>query len=177
MLKFQALNLPMDNNNYREVGMHPEMIQGLTDFILKAKQATYVGGGNKLLPYRLGSHDLQFQIGDWTYHDSYFGESDFIGEEIVYQRGKVVWGMNYFGRIILPDKISSAIAGEIIQQSLSELYRSGRFLGGYKHIVGEFTYTDTNTGDTLYFTGREWIERDGEIVYALDYHGGLVKNE
>ncbi len=154
--------------------MLSEMIRELTDFILEAKQATYVGGGNKLLPYRLGSHDLQYQKGEWAYHDSYFGESDFIGEEIVYHRGKVVWGMNYFGRIIVPGKITSAIAGGIIQQSLSELYRAGRFLGGYKHTVGEFTYTDTNTGNPLYFTGREWIERNGEIVYALDYHGGLI---
>ncbi len=155
--------------------MQPELVHELTDFILQAKQSTYVGGGNKLLPYRLGSHDLQYQKGEWIYHDCYFGESDFIGGEIVYHNGKVVWGMNYFGRIIIPDKITSAKAGEIIQKSLSAMYRLGRFLGGYKHSVGEFAYTDTNDGDPLYFTGREWIEKDGEIVYALDYHGGLVK--
>lgn len=154
--------------------MQSELVQELIDFILHAKQATYVGGGNKLLPYRLGSHDLQYQREYWVYHDCYFGESDFIGGEIVYHRGKVVWGMNYFGRIILPDKITSPIAGEIIQQSLSEMYLSGRFLGGYKHAAGDFTYTDTNTGDPLYFTGREWIDKNGEIVYALDYHGGLI---
>jgi hypothetical protein len=32
----------------------------LHDFILQAKKATYVGAGKKLLPYRLGSHDLQY---------------------------------------------------------------------------------------------------------------------
>ena len=46
-------------------------------FIIRAKAATYVGSGQKLLPYRLGSHDLQFSEGDWAYHDSYLGESDF----------------------------------------------------------------------------------------------------
>ena len=91
---------------------------------------------------------------DWAYHDSYLGESDFIGEEAVYFRGKVVWGMNYFGRILHPEKITSAQAGAIIQQSLSTMYQSGRFLGGFKHTVGEFTYTDTNDGDPFYFTGR-----------------------
>jgi hypothetical protein len=156
--------------------MQPEAIQELTDFILQAKQATYVGGGSTLLPYRLGSHDLQYQKGDWIYHDCYFGESDFIGGEIVYHLGKVVWGMNYFGRILLPNKITSAMAGKIIQQSLTEMYRLGRFLGGYKHSIGEFIYTDTNSGDPLYFTGREWIEKSGEKVYTLDYHGGLVND-
>jgi hypothetical protein len=148
--------------------------QELINFILLAKQATYVGGGNKLLPYRLGSHDLQFFKDDWAYHDSYLGESDFIGEEIVYHFGKVVWGMNYFGRILRPDKITSAQAGAIIQQSLTKMYQSGRFLGGYQHTIGEFTYRDTNDGDPLYFTGREWIEFNGGMVYQLVYHGGLI---
>jgi hypothetical protein len=138
--------------------------QEMINFILLAKQASYVGGGNKLLPYRLGSHDLQFFKDDWAYHDCYLGESDFIGEEIVYYRGKVVWGMNYFGRILQPEKITSAQAGAIIQQSLSKMYQSGRFLGGFQYTVGEFSYTDTNEGDPLYFTGREWIDLKGEMV-------------
>ena len=54
--------------------MQPISIQDLINFILLAKQATYVGGGNKLLPYRLGSHDLQFFKDDWASHDSYLGE-------------------------------------------------------------------------------------------------------
>jgi hypothetical protein len=155
--------------------MQPELIRDLLNFILRAKQATYVGGGRKLLPYRLGSHDLQFFEDNWAYHDSYFGESDFIGEELVYYQGKVVWGMNYFGRIIRPERITSAEAGVIIQQSLSIMYQSGRFLGGFKHSIGDFNYTDTNKGDPLYFTGEEWIEHHGEIVYALVYHGGLIE--
>ena len=156
--------------------MQPKSFQDMIDFILLSKQATYVGGGNKLLPYRLGSHDLQFLKDDWAYHDCYLGDSDFIGEEIVYYCSKVVWGMNYYGRIICPEKITSAQAGAIIQQSLSKMYQTGRFLGGFQHSVGEFVYTDTNDGDPLFFTGREWIEFEGEIVYQLIYHGGLINN-
>ncbi len=66
----------------------------LEQFIVRAKQSTYVGGSSKLLPYRLGSKDLQFKEGIWAYHDSYFGEDDFIGREIVYYQMKSVWGMN-----------------------------------------------------------------------------------
>ncbi len=156
--------------------MQSEHLQDLINFILLAKKASYVGGGKTLLPYRLGSHDLQFFADDWAYHDSYLGESDFIGEEAVYFRGKVMWGMNYFGQILHPEKITSAQAGSIIQQSLSTMYQSGRFLGGFKYTVGEFTYTDTNDGDPLYFTGREWIVFKDEMVYQLVYHGGLIKD-
>ena len=152
----------------------PQM-DDLVKFILRAKQATYVGSGKKLLPYRLGSHDLQYHEADWAYHDSYVGENDFMGEEIVYYRGKVVWGMNYYGRILQPEKITSAQAGNVIKQSLTKMYQSGRFLGGFINTVDEYMYHDTNEGDPQYFTGKEWIEVDGEIVYSLDYHGGLIR--
>src|SRR5690349_5667646 len=97
-------------------------LAALEVFIVRAKQQTYVGDGHKLLPYRLGSKDLQYAEGDWAYHDSYVGESDFIGQEIVYYQGKPVWGMNYFGVILCPDKITSAQAGEMIKHGLTRLY-------------------------------------------------------
>ena len=155
--------------------MQPSQFDQLHNFIVKAKQSTYVGSGQKLLPYRLGSHDLQFFEGDWAYHDSYLGERDFIGQEAVYYCQKVVWAMNYFGRILNPVRITPAEAGAMIKASLSRMYAEGRFLGGFQHSDGELTYVDTNEGDFLFFTGREWINRKGETVYELVYHGGLVK--
>jgi hypothetical protein len=155
--------------------MDASLLDQLHTFIVRAKQATYVGSGQKLLPYRLGSHDLQFIDGDWAYHDSYLGENDFIGEEAVYYQHKVVWAMNYFGRILVPDKITSAQAGAMIKASLTRMYSEGRFLGGFEHTEGDLTYVDTNEGDIQYFTGREYILRIEELVYELVYHGGLVK--
>jgi hypothetical protein len=153
-----------------------QKIINLHDFILHAKSATYVGRGQKLLPYRLGSHDLQFFEGNWAYHDSYLGENDFIGEEVVYFQNKVVWAMNYYGRILEPGLINSAQAGSIIQQSLTKMYAEGRFLGNFTCTSGEYTYQDTNQGNVEYFTGKEWINRNGIIVYELVYHGGLLKS-
>lgn len=151
------------------------LLDQLQAFIIRAKQATYVGSGQKLLPYRLGSHDLQFEEGDWAYHDSYLGENDFIGEEAVYYRRKVAWAMNYFGRILKPDRITSAQAGAMIKTSLTRMYAEGRFLGGFEYTERELTYIDASQGDFQFFTGREFIRRDGEVVYELVYHGGLVR--
>jgi len=121
-----------------------------------------------------GRTDLQYFEGDWAYHDSYLGENDFIGEEAVYFRGQVVWAMNYFGRILKSEGITSAEAGQMIKVSLTKMYAEGRFLGGYEHVEGDLTYVDTSDGDHTYFTGREWISRGGQKVYELVYHGGLV---
>ncbi len=84
--------------------------------------------------------------------------------------------MNYFGYILQPDRISSAQAGHVIQVSLTRLYQEGRFLGGFECIVDGLRYVDTNEGDVQLFHGKEWIEREGQIVYELRYHGGLIKN-
>jgi hypothetical protein len=80
-------------------------LETLEQFIVRAKRNTYVGSAKELLSYRLGSKDLQFAEHDWAYHDSYLGESDFIGQEIVYYRMKPVWGMNYLVSFCNPIKL------------------------------------------------------------------------
>lgn len=83
--------------------------------------------------------------------------------------------MNYYGRILEPTMIEPAEAGQIIQESLSQMYREGRFLGGFEHATQGSIYVDTSEGDVASFAGREWIEREGVRVYELVYHGGLVR--
>jgi len=139
-------------------------IHALNTFIVCAKAATYVGDGEQVTPCRLGSHDLRFVDGDWAYHDSYFGGSDFIGEEVVYFAEKPVWAMNYYGRILREDLITAAQAGQMIKASLSRMYKEGRFLGGFEHTENGLTYTDTSEGNTDDFHGREFIRRGQEIA-------------
>jgi hypothetical protein len=75
-----------------------------------------------------------------------------------------------------PGRIAAQDVGAVIQQSLTEMYRQGRFLGGFEHSVAGSTYRDRNEGDAASFTGVEEILRDGVVVYRLVYHGGLVKD-
>jgi hypothetical protein len=150
-------------------------LERLNAFIVKAKAATYVGGGVRSPPCRPGSHDLEFHEGAFSYLDSYFGGTDFIGQEVVYYDDEPVWAMNYYGRILEPAMITAEEAGRIIQESLSKMYEEGRFLGGLEHDTGNGIYVDTSEGDVASFTGREWITRGGVKVYELIYHGGLVK--
>lgn len=150
-------------------------LQKLNSFIVKAKAATYIGDGIKSSSHRPASHDLQFHEGSFSYLDSYFGGSDFLGQEVVYHKEVPIWAMNYYGRIIEPEKIAAAEAGQILKKSLSRMYEEGRFLGGFEHTTHGCTYTDTSKGDTTSFTGKEWITRENIKVYELIYHGGLVK--
>ena len=148
----------------------------LNTFIVRAKAATYVGGGAKIASCRPASHDLQFVDGEWSYLDTYFGGTDFIGEEAVWHAGQPMWAMNYHGYILKPELIGAVQAGQIIKASLSRMYAEGRFLGGFQYSLGGFTYTDTSNGDVTRFAGREWIGHHGLKVYELVYHGGLIKD-
>ena len=155
--------------------MNTNINQSLHDFIIRAKAATYVGSGAHGASSRPGSHDLHFAEGDWLYIDSYFGGTDFIGEEAVFHSGKPVWAMNYYGYILRPELITAAQAGQVIKASLARMYAEGRFLGGFHYSDGNFTYVDTSEGVFEHFHGKEWIEREGVVAYELVYHGGLVK--
>jgi hypothetical protein len=151
-----------------------ERVEGLTEFIVTAKRATYAAAAAKSLPYRLGTSDIQFRDGPWSYLDSYVGEADFLGQEIVYLDRVPVWSMAYCGFLQSP-RIDSATAGRIVQAALTRLYEEGRFLGGFSIDVDGYHYVDTNSGDVSRFTGQEWIEDHDERLYTLHYFGGDIR--
>ena len=151
-------------------------METLQQFIVRAKAASYVGGGAHIPSCRPGSHDLEFGEAPFAYLDSYFGGTDFIGEEVVHYQGQPVWAMNYYGRILEPARITGSETGQVIKESLSRMYQEGRFLGGFEYATVLGDYHDCNEGDFISFSGREWITQNGRAVYELYYHGGLIKD-
>jgi hypothetical protein len=147
----------------------------LTAIIVAAKSSTYVGDGIKVPPSRAGAHDLSWASGDWRYLDSYFGGTDFLGQEVLWRSGQPVWAMNYYGYIKRADLIDGERAGATIKGALSAMYREGRFLGGFDWTGPHGRYLDRSEGGAGQFRGREVIVVDGVEAYALDYFGGLVK--
>ena len=149
-------------------------MHGLEAFIVRAKARTYVGGGATRAPSRPGAHDIGYAEGEWSYLDSYFGGTDFVGQEVVWHAGVPVWAMNYYGRILDPGRIDAARAGGVIKAALSAMYAEGRFLGGFEWQTPDGLYRDASNGDYRSFTGREGIFVDGVEAYRLDYAGGLI---
>jgi len=147
----------------------------LTAFIVVAKRATYVGDGKPAPASRAGAHDLTFEQGAFAYRDSYFGGTNFVGQEVVWRTGEPVWAMNYYGHITRADLIDARRAGATIKAALSALYGEGRFLGGFHWRGPHGQYVDSSEGDAAHFHGREHILVDDVEAYALDYCGGLIK--
>ena len=147
----------------------------LNTIIVRAKAATYVGGGMPGPSSRLGAHDIAWAEGDWHYLDSYFGGSDFIGQEVLWHAGNPVWSMSYYGYIRRPELIDGERAGATIKAALAALYAEGRFLGSFDWTGPHGQYRDSNEGTVAQFRGRESIRVGGVEAYALDYFGGLIR--
>lgn len=135
-----------------------------------------MSGGTALPSCRRASRDIGHGRGKWSCLDSYFGGTDFAGQEVVWNKGTPLWIMNYFGRIILPDLIDSHCAGTVFKAALATMYsQESRFLGGMRYDHKYDLYVDESEGDTAHFRGREVIIVDGREAYELDYRGGLIR--
>ena len=149
---------------------------GLLAFLICAKRATYVGDGAKAPPSRTDSHDLTCQEGEWSYRDSYFGGTDFIGQEVVWHKARPIWSMCYYGYILRADLITPTQAGTIIKRALSQPQAQGRLLDNLTFEMDHFKYEITSEGDIAHFKGHETIHIANTLAYALDYFGGLIKD-
>lgn len=147
----------------------------LHPFLIPAKKATYVAGSAQALSSRPVSHDLPFNEGDWTYRDSYFGGTDFLGQETVWFKDEPVWSMLYYGYILRPDLIDGERAGQTIMAALSTEQSHGRLLDNFEWLGPHGVYKISSEGTISHFKGRETIRVNNELAYALDYFGGLVK--
>lgn len=150
-------------------------LKELQGFILQAKKTTLNNGQTRPLYLQANARERQFDDGPLSFHDGWIGGNYFIGQETVRYGGEAVWGMNYFGRIIRPDQITFAQVGLIVRESLVRMYSEGWLLGGFEYTLGEFHYSDSNQGEFEFFTGKEFISKQGEVVYELVYQGGLLK--
>ncbi|MCK5021657.1 MAG: hypothetical protein KAR54_00205 [Candidatus Pacebacteria bacterium] len=150
----------------------------LEKFIIKAKANGWVGTekrGEKIKSSREGAFDIIYNEGDYHYHDSFVGFSDFCGMEHITYKKEPVWSMAYYGYLLEPDMFSGDEAVDILKDALGEMYKQGRFLGGDVFKKGKFEYRDMNFGGYKKFNGVEKIYMDGKLVYELIYFGGLVK--
>lgn len=145
-------------------------------FLREANANTYANENvKKVNPLRPGSNDYHFEKGDLIFHDTYFGATKFIGEEIVYKNNKPAWGMNYYG-FTLSNKISEGLFDAILRPAL--ISGSGDNIpvrGPKKFINGEWKYTFNTKGDLANFTGLEEISKNGKVVCRLYCHGGFIE--
>jgi len=148
----------------------------LDAFLREANLSTYANENvKKASPLRPGSSDYHFEKGDLTYHDTYFGATKFVGEEIVYKNGKPAWGMNYYG-FTVSNEISEGLFDAILRPALMSGSGDNIPVRGPKEFVnGDWKYTLNADCDLANFIGREEISKNGKVVCRLHCHGGFIE--
>ena len=120
-----------------------------------------------------GSKELCFSLDSFLYRDRWMGINPFMGEELVWQAGILVWGMNYFGKV-LDETVPASQVDRFLEQVLRQALTDGPCRGPEYFRAGAFTYVDKCHGGLEDFTGEELIYFRDQQVYTLVYHGGSL---
>jgi hypothetical protein len=149
----------------------------LGNFLNEANKSTYANKhAAKATSSRLGSQDYHFERGDLSYHDTYFGGGNFIGEEIIYKNQKPVWGANYFGYLVDTATVDEKTVYEFLRTALMQEYDDIIPVRGPSNFVDNiWHYRFSVDGDLENFVGQEEILLNEKVVYRCLIHGGCIK--
>jgi len=149
-------------------------IEQLSKFLVKAKINTYaLSGENEEKVLFDESKEFEFEEKEFKYRDRYFGFDPFIGQEIVWQNGKIIWGMNYYGKVV-SEVIPVKQIYQFLKEVLKKVLENKPFRGPDNFKQGDFEYFNKVEGVVENFQGEEAIFYKKQLVYKLNYHGGLV---
>lgn len=155
----------------------------LISFLLKAKKHTYANSkAEKIASSRLGSNDYHYEEkveGEiMKYHDTYFGGTRFMGEEVVYRGTDIPkWGMNYYG-VTIDENLSEEAMDKALRPALMKIGLDDKVIpvrGPSKFENEGYTYIFRSEGEIENFTGIEEIYKAGKLIYRLHCHGGLIE--
>ena len=154
-------------------------IEDLYNFLVKAKKQTYANENvKKVTSSRKGSHDYHYENDGMTYHDTYFGGTKFMGEEVVYlSEDTPIWGMNYYG-ITLDETLSEETMDKALRPALMMVGEDKDLIpvrGPKNYQNDEYEYNFSVNGDLDCFEGYETIYKGKTKVYELKCHGGMIK--
>ena len=156
-----------------------KQMEDLYNFLIEAKKQTYANENvKKISSTRVGSHDYEYSSQNMIYHDTYFGGTNFMGEEVVYLSSNEtpIWGMNYYG-VTLDKSLSEEAVDKALRPALMKVGDDNILpvRGPKEFINDEYKYTFEVTGDLDYFEGEETISKNDKKVYVLKCHGGSIK--
>lgn len=157
----------------RNIMEHNFHAAGLKKFIYTASRATYASGDESIkVKQPDGSTTIEYDDGDWVYHDNYFGGEPYGGREVVFYQGKAVWMMVYYGSVYIENG-NAEIYG-FLMEALRNTNPEVPYRGPELFERDNWKYENAIVGGAENFQGTEKIYCDGKRVYEARYIGGLV---
>ena len=147
-------------------------------FLIEAKKQTYANeNAPKIDSSRLNSKDYEYKKGNMIYHDTYFGGTNFIGEEVVYIDNQTYWAMNYYGTT-LDETLGEEAMDKALRPALMKVGEDSNVIpvrGPKEFVNDEYKYTFDVNGDINCFNGVEIVYKNDVKIYELKCTGGLIK--
>ena len=153
-------------------------MKNIKEFLIESKKQTYANEKvEKVSSSRYGSKDYEYKKDNMIYHDTYFGGTNFIGEEVVYIDNKIYWAMNYYG-ITLDETLGEEAMDSALRPALMNVGEDNNIIPvrGPKEFENQgYKYTFEVTGDLTNFEGEETIKKENKKIYTLKCHGGIIR--
>jgi hypothetical protein len=149
----------------------------LKNFLYDANANGYAAGGHEVEAQRPGFTEIDYQKGDWSFHDSYAGHYFAPGQEIVYFQNKPIWAMAYAGGMKFEfhgDESTTHESFVFLKKALIAMDPENPYRGPAEFTDGEWKYVSTLSGDVKDFIGNEKIFKDNELVFEQNFIGGIV---
>lgn len=148
--------------------------KSVLNFLLKARENTYAGGKGKTEAILPGSVQMEFKEKNLLYRDIYnIGSGIFIGIETIYESGKPVFSMSYFGDF---SKLTEEETDRILRSALIKFKNKTRLWKdvAWKKSPYEYIYK-SNFGENIdKFGGTEVIKKGKNKVYFFNCYGGCI---
>jgi hypothetical protein len=143
----------------------------LIDFLVTARRETYaIPTGTKIAD---GFSEMRFEEGDWRYRDRYTGINPYGGHEFIWHKDQPVWMKSYIAEIISDTRSPDEIYA-FQREVLGKPDPSHPMRGPARYKNGSYRYENSVVGDLARFHGEESILFQGETVYRMMFHGGLI---
>ena len=177
--KFESITKILNDNEFY---LDTYFKNTFINFLINAKKSTYANSNiKKVESSRVGSSDYHYEeIIDnkkYIYHDTYFGGTKFMGEEVVYcDDSKPIWGMNYYG-VTLDDTLGEEAMDKALRPALMRVGEDEDIIpvrGIAKFENNGYIYTFKTTGTIEKFDGIEQIYKDNRLIYELHCSGGKI---
>ena len=183
--EFESIDKMLRDNEFYAENYYNKNGIGNTfiDFLISAKKGTYANSAvEKVNSSRLGSNDYHYEKNiegnNYTYHDTYFGGTKFMGEEVVYcNNTKPIWGMNYYG-VTLDKTLGEEAMDNALRPALIKVGEDKNVIpvrGPGKYINNGYTYIFKTTGTVENFDGIEQIYKDDTLIYELNCSVGIIE--
>lgn len=116
-----------------------------------------------------------FECGEFKYQDTYYRTDPFSGQEIVWKKGVPIWSMNYFGRTTKELALArTEMLSRFLKRALLMVSPNTPFRGPTRLDQGDWVYYCEARGDLTLFQGEEHIRFDGDQLFYLVFHGGVI---